>query len=211
MVGTVNRTDPIDSSDLQAILAEADRRGLKLQAYDGRLRYSPHSAMTPDLAAHLKAHKPALLNLLARSAADRTEPTDAVITGDHIETGVLSVVSVSEAGEPPEALWSEDELAILARSGTSVTDLPLVSAVKSAFAGIGATVVSVESKYGRGGWTRRQAAKLIRRARGRSPAEGVFMRCVWAERLAICMIDGELSEGEAERIALSDLEKINSL
>jgi hypothetical protein len=69
----MNNTVPIDLCDLKAVLAEVDRRGITLQVHDGKLRYRPHSAMSPDLAKHLKAHEPALLILLARSVADKTE------------------------------------------------------------------------------------------------------------------------------------------
>jgi hypothetical protein len=109
---------------------------------------------------------------------------------------------VSERGK---ALWSEDELAMLARAGTTPADLPLVSAVKETF---GATVVSVEPAYGRGGWARRQAAELIRDARRHSAGEAVAMRDAWRERLAVCTIDGGLTEDHAEQVALEELEKM---
>lgn len=208
MVANMNHTGPIVSPDLAAILADVDRRGITLQVQDGKLRYRPRSAVTPDLAERLKAQKPALLTLLARPVADRTEPADEVVGGGHAESGVLSVVSMSEVGKAGETLWSEDELAMLARAGISPADLPLVTAVKSIFADLGATVVSVEPEYGRGGWTRRRAAELIRRARRRSTAEAVALRTAWMERMGICTNDGGLTEDQAERIALSEIEGI---
>lgn len=211
MVGAMNNTVPIDLCDLKAVLAEVDRRGITLQVHDGKLRYRPHSAMSPDLAKHLKAHEPALLILLARSVADKTEPADEVNEGGRTESGVLSVVSVSGDRRVGETLWSEDELAIFERAGTSPAELPLVTAVKSAFADLGATVVSVEEKYGRGGWTRRRVAELIRCARGRSPAEAVALRTTWMERMGICINDGGLTEDQAEHIALSQIEEHGSL
>lgn len=101
---------------------------------------------------------------------------------------------------------------MLARAAPGLTpaDLPLVSAVKDAFADFGATVVSVESAYGRGGWTRRRVAELIRDARRREirgrGGEAVAMRDAWRERLAVCTIDGGLTEDHAEQVALDELE-----
>lgn len=204
--------------DIAGILADVARRGITLQAHAGKVRFRPRSAMTPDLALRIKAHRPALLALLSKPGADTTPPADAPACPVERESGVSSVVSVSEPPERTTAgrgLWSEDELAMLARAGTTPADLPLVSAVKDAFAdGSGATVVSVESAHGRGGWTRLRAAELIRDARrhdirGRT-AEAVAMRDAWRERLAICTIDssggGGLTEDHAERVALDELE-----
>lgn len=116
-------------------------------------------------------------------------------------------MSVSERAGVARGLWSEDELAMLARAGTTPADLPLVSAVKDAF---GATVVSIESTHGRGGWTRRRAAELIRDARRHEirgqAGEAVAMRDAWRERLAICTFDGGLTEDHAEQVALEELE-----
>ena len=47
------------------LLAELDRRGIAIEAHGDRLRYSPRSAVTPDLAHRMKAHKAALLAILA--------------------------------------------------------------------------------------------------------------------------------------------------
>ena len=46
------------------LLAELDQRGITIEAHGGRLRYSPRSAVTPDLADRMKAHKGELLALL---------------------------------------------------------------------------------------------------------------------------------------------------
>lgn len=188
------------------ILEEAARRGITLQAHAGKVRFCPRSAMTPDLAERIKAHRSALLALLSGAgipASDTTPTADNATGPGDGESGVSSVVSVSERGK---ALWSEDELAMLARAGTAPADLPLVSAVKDTFAEFGATVVSIELAHGRGGWTRRRAAGLIRHARKRSDGEAVAMRDAWDERLAICTIDGGLTEDHAEQVALDELE-----
>lgn len=199
------------------ILADVARRGITLRAEAGKIRFRPRSAMTPDLAQRIKAHRPALLALLSKPGIPGTDttPTPDPATGPHeAESGVSSVVSVSEPPARPtvgRGLWSEDELAMLARAGTTPADLPLVSAVKDTFADFSATVVSVESAHGRGGWTRRRAAELIRHARRREirgqVGEAVAMRDAWRERLAVCIIDGVLAEDHAEQVALDELEK----
>ena len=193
------------------ILADAALCGITLQAQAGRLRFRPRSAMTPDLADRIKANRSALLALLSGPGADTTPTVEGVTVPDDAEPGVSSVVSVSERGR---ALWSEDELAVLARSGTTPADLALVSAVKGAFAdwpGGGATVVSIEAAYGRGGWTRRRVAELIRDARRRNSNEAVAIRDAWRERLAVCTIDGGLSQDIAEKVALGELRKYFTL
>ena len=96
----------------------------------------------------------------------------------------------------------------MARAGKSPADLPLVSAVKDAFAddsGGGATVVSIEAARGRGGWTRRQVAELIRHARRHRAGKALAMRDAWAERLAVCTIDGGQTDDGAEQVALAEL------
>ena len=47
------------------LLAELNQRGITIEAHGDRLRYSPRSAVTPDLAQRMKAHKAALLAILA--------------------------------------------------------------------------------------------------------------------------------------------------
>lgn len=51
---------------------------------------------------------------------------------------------------------------------------------------------------------RQQAADLIRQARRADHGRAVAMRDAWAERMAICTIDG-MSEADAERVALAEL------
>lgn len=199
-----------DPGGVAGILADVARRGITLQAEAGKIRFRPRSAMTPDLAQRIKTHRPALLALLSNPGipgADTTPPDVTAIAPREAESGVSSVVSVSDRVRAGRGLWSEDELAMLARAGTTPADLPLVSAVKDAFAG--ATVVSVESAHGRGGWTRRRAAELIRDARRHGirgqAGEAVTMRDAWRKRLAVCTIDGGLTEDHAEQVALDEL------
>jgi len=48
-----------------ALLAELTALGIELQAHGERLRFRPQTAMTAELVARVKVHKPGLLALLA--------------------------------------------------------------------------------------------------------------------------------------------------
>ena len=50
------------------LLADSARLGIRLEAHGDRLRYAPRSAVTPDLADRLKAHKGELLAILRQEA-----------------------------------------------------------------------------------------------------------------------------------------------
>ena len=198
--------------EIVAILTDASRLGIELKAVGGgagQLRFRPRLAMTPDLAQRLKANKPALLKLLRDgNAADTTPSPKRPIDPQRTESGVLSVVSVSDAEIPQRGPWNEDELAMLARAGTTPADLPLVTMVKDVFADMGATVVSVEPVKKPRGSTRRHAAQLIRDARRIDTDQAVAMRDAWRERLAICTVDGGLTNEDAEQVALAELERM---
>ena len=47
------------------LLTDLARRGIRLEAHGGRLRYSPRSAVTPELMEGMRNHKPELLTLVA--------------------------------------------------------------------------------------------------------------------------------------------------
>lgn len=47
------------------LLAELGRRGIEMRADGDRLQFRPAAALTPDLSARVKEHKPALLAILA--------------------------------------------------------------------------------------------------------------------------------------------------
>jgi len=118
-------------------LADMARRGITLQAHAGKVRFRPRSAMTPGVAERIKSHRSAVMALLTGRGIPGTDKTAMAdnATGTHDrESGVSSVVSVSERAKHVRSLWSEDELAMLTRAGTTPADLPLVSAVKDAFA-----------------------------------------------------------------------------
>ena len=42
--------------------------GITIEAHEGGLRYAPRSAVTPELASAMKAHKPALIAILTGDA-----------------------------------------------------------------------------------------------------------------------------------------------
>ena len=51
------------------LMANLNRLGIRLEARGDRLRYSPRSAVTPDLADRMKAHKGELLAILRTGGA----------------------------------------------------------------------------------------------------------------------------------------------
>jgi hypothetical protein len=51
-------------SAAQLIIADLTRLGIRLEANGDRLRYSPRSAVTPDLANRMETHKSELLAIL---------------------------------------------------------------------------------------------------------------------------------------------------
>jgi len=66
------------AADIVTLLVELVRRGIVLEAQGGRLRFRPRSAMTDDLLARVKVHKPALLTLLGNT---ETPAGDAATRG----------------------------------------------------------------------------------------------------------------------------------
>ena len=99
---------------------------------------------------------------------------------------------------------TSDERKILqsAPEGLRVT----IDLIKTVFADVGSTVISVRRDPTR---RRRQAARLIRQARARGHhRQAVAIRDAWHERVAICTIDGGLSEGQAEAAALTETRAI---
>lgn len=209
-----------DAPEVEAILANAARLGIELEpADDGSqaIRFRPRSAMTADLAQRIKANKPALLARLRHDgptgASDTTPAHDGQNPSDGPTPPVMSVPSVSEqqrSATPTPGLWSEDELALLARAGMTPADMPLLAEAKAAFSDMGATVVSVETpdehEPASEPSPQDRAERLIREAASDSPTLAAAIRDAGAERLAICTIDGHLSEAQAEHVALAELE-----
>jgi len=78
-----------------ALLAELTALGIELQAHGERLRFRPQSAMTAELVARVKVHKPGLLALLTNTetpAGDAATPGFGSGVGD-----VLTATSYTAA------------------------------------------------------------------------------------------------------------------
>ena len=52
------------------LITDLDRLGIRIEAHGDRLRYSPRSAVTPDLTRRMKAHKGELLAILRGDTPD---------------------------------------------------------------------------------------------------------------------------------------------
>ncbi|HWL93844.1 MAG TPA: hypothetical protein VNT79_09940 [Phycisphaerae bacterium] len=72
-----------------ATIAEARRIGLDLRADGDAIRFRPADRMTPDLAARLKAHKPAILAALAGTGPARRWLTEALSNGPRTQLFIL--------------------------------------------------------------------------------------------------------------------------
>ena len=66
MGGTVNATD---------LITDLARLGIRIEAHGDRLRYSPRSAVTPDLTRRMKAHKGELLAILRGDTPEASADT----------------------------------------------------------------------------------------------------------------------------------------
>ena len=193
--------------ELSPLLADLVRHGITLEAHGERLRYHPKDAVTPDLLARMKTHKSALLALCQDGdPCDKTPSPADPIAPNEPESGVLSLLSLSHTKQ--EAIWSQEELALLDRAKLSEKDMKHVEDVKAAFADCGAHVVAVVPRRPQ---IRKRAAHLLRCARwadqvfdrSRAPA----LREQWHERVAICTVDAGLDIVEAEAIALNQMKK----
>jgi len=89
-----------------ALLAELTRHGIELKAWGNRLRYRPRSAMTPDLAARVKAHKPELLKLLAAGDSVATPQACSERTARRITDAMLCFGEVCPGWKP--ACWAKE-------------------------------------------------------------------------------------------------------
>lgn len=163
------------------LLVELARRGIELRAAGDRLRYRPRSAMTPDLADRLTAHRGDLLAILA--AAD---------------------LAVSDTAAPAPT-YTPQERRLLADCPAAA--LAAVNAAKRTFAPLGRVTVQAVVPFKSA--ARDGAARLIRDARcGGDVGRAVALREAWRERLAICTVDGDLSIRDAEAVALDELGSI---
>jgi hypothetical protein len=64
------------------LITDLARLGIRIKAHGDRLRYSPRSAVTPDLADRMKAHKGKLLAILRRDPDSPAEMREAVGVDD---------------------------------------------------------------------------------------------------------------------------------
>ena len=88
----------MSAADLKTDL---DRLGIRIEAHGDRLRYSPRSAVTPDLAARMKAHKGELLAILRRDTeAPTIDLPDALFPPDDPEAGETD--EAIEVIDPPD-------------------------------------------------------------------------------------------------------------
>ena len=111
------------------LMADLARLGIRLEARSDRLRYAPRSAVTPDLADRMKAHKTELLEML-RIEADvpSFDPTDATSVWqtavDRLEGDPLFPTDTMEALRAADAHWADDSEAEQARESIEVIDPP---------------------------------------------------------------------------------------
>ena len=75
------------------LIADLDRLGVQLEAQGERLRYSPRSAVTPDLAGRLKTHKAELLAILQ----SKPTPNTSANNKNHLEGERLFPPDLMEA------------------------------------------------------------------------------------------------------------------
>lgn len=111
------------------LLAELNERGITVEARGDRLRYSPPSAVTPDLADRMKARKGELLAILRDApndtAIDLTDATAAWQTVlDRLEGNPLFPTNLMEALRAADARWAADPDADGTGKETDVIDPP---------------------------------------------------------------------------------------
>ena len=165
-------------SSVSLLLVELARRGIELRASADRLRYRPRSAMTPDLADRLAAHRGDLLAILA--AADLAADDRAA----------------------PAPTYTAQERRLL--DDCPAAALAAVDVTKRIFARLGGATVEAVVPFKSA--ARDGAARLIRDAR-RSGDDGraLALRAAWRARLATCIEDGALSIRDAELVAQREL------
>jgi len=107
------------------LITDLARLGIRIEAHGDRLRYSPRSAVTPDLADRMKAHKGELLAILRRDPdAQVIELTDATAVWqtalDRLGGDPQFLPDVMEALRVADARWDEPE----AQDSIQVIDPP---------------------------------------------------------------------------------------
>lgn len=94
-------------------MTDLARLGIRIEAHGDRLKYSPRSAVTPDLADRMKAHKGELLAILrhdpeapAIDLTDATQVWQAALA--RLEGDPLFPPDVMEGLRAADARWADD-------------------------------------------------------------------------------------------------------
>lgn len=171
-----------------ALLAELTAQGIELQARGDRLCFRPRKAMTPQLVARVKAHKPELLALITNTKTP---------AGDSASVGF----GCGDRGDVlTAASYTTDETKLLADAPAGLR--ATVGAVMDVFGG---HVVEVRTP-------RQHLADLILGARRRGDhARALDRREAWRERRAIIQFDGGLPRPQAEANAVADLLRMETM
>lgn len=96
------------------LMTDLARLGIHIEAHGDRLRYSPRSAVTPDLADRMKAHKGELLAISRRDpdapAIDLTNATAVWQAAlDRLEGDPLFPSDVMDVLRNSNVEWGDDE------------------------------------------------------------------------------------------------------
>ena len=151
------------------LIVDAVRAGVLLIPQGERLTYKALDRVPGELAQRLRTHKADVLAVLRGEVL--AEPT--------------SVSEPQQGLQHGRGGWSEDELATLARAGKTPADLPLVAAVKDAFAPAGGvTVTSIQPT------SERQAEPPAQPTRPPDPVAALPVLADIARRGWACWRDG---------------------
>ena len=111
------------------LMADLTRLGIRIVADGDRLKYSPRSAVTPDLADQMKSHKDALLAILqgdfktpSIDLSSATAIWQAAL--DRLEGDPLFPPDVMEALRAADARWVDDPEAGKADEAIELIDPP---------------------------------------------------------------------------------------
>ena len=111
------------------LMTDLARLGIHIEAHGDRLRYSPRSAVTPDLEHRMKAYKGELLAILRRDpeapAIDLTDATQVWQAAlDRLEGDPLFPPDVMEGLRAADARWADDPEAGETDEAIEVIDPP---------------------------------------------------------------------------------------
>lgn len=170
----------------QMILENAARLGVTIEREGDDLRLKPSENITPELRATVKAHKGELvayLNPSAPGTPSKPETSEKVFRG----------------------LYGQREQKVFSKAGVDPENFPLCAVLKANFPD--AKLLSLRSEVES---VRLQAARIIRKARKYDSLKAIILRDAWRERVSICVIDGGMTEAEAELVALDELMLIDT-